>query len=43
MNKKKGHIERIKKKIKYVRFKRLARNNLNTEIKKMIEEVYAHA
>lgn len=41
MNKKKGHPERIKKKLKYVRTRRPARNNLNAEIRKMIEEVYA--
>ena len=32
---------RIIKKIKYVRKKKAARNNLNVEIRKMIEEVYA--
>jgi hypothetical protein len=32
---------RIIKKMKYVRKKKAARNNLNVELKKMIEEVYA--
>lgn len=40
MNKNKVHPERTKKKIKYGQFKRPARNNLNTELKKMIEEFY---
>ncbi len=40
MNKKKGHKERIVKKIKYVRKKCPSRCNLNVELKKMIVEVY---
>jgi len=38
---KNGHKDRIVKKLKYVRKRKPARNNLNTEIKRMIEEVYA--
>lgn len=41
MIKKNGHKVRTEKKIKYVRIKKPARNNLNVEIRKMIEEVYA--
>jgi hypothetical protein len=38
---KNGYKDRIVKKIKYVRKKKPARINLNVEIRKMIEDVYA--
>ena len=43
MIKKNGHKLRTEKKIKYVRVKKPARNNLNAGIRKMIEEVYSNA